>query len=102
MLCRVFRKSGSGPKNGEQYGAPFIEEEWEDEELVMVPKDESADDGAYLDENDLEQVCALSKGSQIYVYVYTCRSVELCCIACLIFFKLLCGNGYGVLIHVRA
>ncbi|KAM7467864.1 hypothetical protein LguiB_015426 [Lonicera macranthoides] len=56
VLCRVFRKSGSGPKNGEQYGAPFIEEEWEDEELVMVPKDESAYDGAYLDENDLEQI----------------------------------------------
>lgn len=81
MLCRVFRKSGSGPKNGEQYGAPFIEEEWEDEELVMVPKDESADDGAYLDENDLEQVCALSKVSprSTCTYIFTRRSVELCC-----------------------
>ncbi|XWS73152.1 hypothetical protein CRYUN_Cryun02cG0101100 [Craigia yunnanensis] len=29
VLCRVFQKSGSRPKNGEQYGAPFIEEEWE-------------------------------------------------------------------------
>lgn len=29
MLCRVFEKSGSGPKNGEKYGAPFIEAEWE-------------------------------------------------------------------------
>ncbi|RWW15650.1 hypothetical protein GW17_00020498 [Ensete ventricosum] len=27
----VFRKSGPGPKNGEQYGAPFREEEWVDE-----------------------------------------------------------------------
>uniref|UniRef100_A0A7I4EQN7 NAC domain-containing protein n=1 Tax=Physcomitrium patens TaxID=3218 RepID=A0A7I4EQN7_PHYPA len=26
VLARVFKKSGSGPKNGEQYGAPFIEE----------------------------------------------------------------------------
>lgn len=62
MLCRVFRKSGSGPKNGEKYGAPFVEEEWEDEELAMVPKEESTEevpvgDGAYLDENDLQQVC---------------------------------------------
>ncbi|GMH07698.1 hypothetical protein Nepgr_009538 [Nepenthes gracilis] len=29
-LCKVFEKSGSGPKNGEEYGAPFIEEEWDD------------------------------------------------------------------------
>lgn len=62
VLCRVFRKSGSGPKNGEKYGAPFVEEEWDDDELVMVPKDEYADehqisDDAYLDENDLEEVC---------------------------------------------
>lgn len=62
VLCRIFRKSGSGPKNGEQYGAPFVEEEWEDDELVMVPKQEFAedfpvdDDDAYLDANDLEQV----------------------------------------------
>ncbi|KAL4576807.1 hypothetical protein LXL04_012907 [Taraxacum kok-saghyz] len=63
VLCRIFRKSGSGPKNGEQYGAPFVDEEWEDEdELVMVPKQEFADnlpgddDDAYLDANDLEQI----------------------------------------------
>eukprot|EP00252_Welwitschia_mirabilis_P028118 TRINITY_DN99_c0_g2_i1.p1 TRINITY_DN99_c0_g2~~TRINITY_DN99_c0_g2_i1.p1 ORF type:complete len:648 (-),score=123.76 TRINITY_DN99_c0_g2_i1:423-2366(-) len=28
VLCRLFEKSGPGPKNGEQYGAPFREEEW--------------------------------------------------------------------------
>ncbi|KAK2969057.1 hypothetical protein RJ640_021096, partial [Escallonia rubra] len=61
VLCRIFRKSGSGPKNGEQYGAPFIEEEWEEDEFVTLPKEESAveapvgNDG-YLDENDLEQI----------------------------------------------
>ncbi|KAK9079815.1 hypothetical protein SSX86_001488 [Deinandra increscens subsp. villosa] len=31
VLCKVFKKSGSGPKNGEQYGAPFFEEEWGDD-----------------------------------------------------------------------
>lgn len=61
VLCRIFRKSGSGPKNGEQYGAPFVEEEWEDDELAMVPKQEYAeeatvDDDAYLDANDIEQI----------------------------------------------
>ncbi|XP_052176187.1 NAC domain-containing protein 17-like [Diospyros lotus] len=31
-LYKVFKKSGPGPKNGEQYGAPFREEEWLDDE----------------------------------------------------------------------
>uniref|UniRef100_A0A5B7AW54 NAC domain-containing protein n=1 Tax=Davidia involucrata TaxID=16924 RepID=A0A5B7AW54_DAVIN len=31
-LYKVFKKSGPGPKNGEQYGAPFKEEEWADDE----------------------------------------------------------------------
>lgn len=60
VLCRIFRKSGSGPKNGEQYGAPFIEEEWEDDELAMVPKEECDEevtiDNDGLDVNDLEQI----------------------------------------------
>ncbi|PIN04541.1 hypothetical protein CDL12_22923 [Handroanthus impetiginosus] len=41
VLCRVFQKSGSGPKNGEQYGAPFVEEEWEDDDLELVTEDEA-------------------------------------------------------------
>lgn len=62
VLCRIFQKSGSGPKNGEQYGAPFVEEEWEDDEVGIMPKEEAAEefevaDDAYLDGNDLEQVC---------------------------------------------
>ncbi|CAI9787090.1 unnamed protein product [Fraxinus pennsylvanica] len=32
-LYKVFKKSGPGPKNGEQYGAPFREEEWDDDKL---------------------------------------------------------------------
>ncbi|XP_077249807.1 uncharacterized protein LOC143889475 isoform X1 [Tasmannia lanceolata] len=31
VLCKIFQKSGPGPKNGEQHGAPFKEEEWEDD-----------------------------------------------------------------------
>ncbi|XP_073297582.1 NAC domain-containing protein 53-like isoform X1 [Primulina huaijiensis] len=61
VLCRVFQKSGSGPKNGEQYGAPFLEEEWENDELESVPKvedleEEDFGDDAYLDGNYLEQI----------------------------------------------
>ncbi|KAI5056715.1 hypothetical protein GOP47_0028533 [Adiantum capillus-veneris] len=29
VLCRIYQKSGAGPKNGEQYGAPVEEENWE-------------------------------------------------------------------------
>jgi hypothetical protein len=31
-LYKLFQKSGVGPKNGEQYGAPFREEDWLDDE----------------------------------------------------------------------
>ncbi|KAM0068817.1 putative transcription factor NAM family [Helianthus debilis subsp. tardiflorus] len=60
VLCRIFRKSGSGPKNGEQYGAPFVDEEWDDDELTMVPKQDFVEslpiDDAYLDADDIEQI----------------------------------------------
>nr|GMD94093.1 NAC domain-containing protein 17-like [Ipomoea batatas] len=35
-LYRIFRKSGIGPKNGEQYGAPFREEDWADDDCLTV------------------------------------------------------------------
>ncbi|XP_076961064.1 NAC domain-containing protein 78-like [Bidens hawaiensis] len=62
VLCRIFHKSGSGPKNGERYGAPLIEDEWEDDELVFVPaqedysKDLPVDLDSYLDANDIDQI----------------------------------------------
>ncbi|XP_072978613.1 uncharacterized protein [Typha angustifolia] len=31
VVCRIFQKNGSGPQNGAQYGAPFVEDEWENE-----------------------------------------------------------------------
>lgn len=31
MLCKVFKKSGPGPKNGAQYGAPFNEDDYDDD-----------------------------------------------------------------------
>ncbi|XP_059643985.1 NAC domain-containing protein 82-like isoform X2 [Cornus florida] len=31
VLCRIFKKSGPGPKNGVQYGDRFSEEDWYDE-----------------------------------------------------------------------
>ncbi|KAL4563603.1 hypothetical protein LXL04_027648 [Taraxacum kok-saghyz] len=41
VICKVFEKSGLGPKNGAQYGAPFEEEEWEDDETWANPNNAS-------------------------------------------------------------
>ncbi|KAL2941788.1 NAC domain-containing protein 78 [Bienertia sinuspersici] len=32
VICKIYEKSGLGPKNGEDYGARFIEEEWESDD----------------------------------------------------------------------
>ncbi|VVB13785.1 unnamed protein product [Arabis nemorensis] len=32
VVCVLFKKDGPGPRNGAQYGAPFKEEDWSDEE----------------------------------------------------------------------
>ncbi|KAI4317110.1 hypothetical protein L6164_025014 [Bauhinia variegata] len=41
VLCRLFQKDGPGPRNGAQYGKPFNEEEWDDddEEIGFVGSD---------------------------------------------------------------
>lgn len=62
MLCRIFQKSGLGPPNGDRY-APFIEEEWDNNASLVVPREEAGDemvngDDAEVQRNDLEQVCS--------------------------------------------
>ncbi|KAI9098410.1 hypothetical protein K1719_025035 [Acacia pycnantha] len=72
VLCRIFQKSGSGPKNGEQYGAPFIEEEWEDDVVAVapLPSDEAANDeiivsdDAYVETDDLDQYLDMGVASE--------------------------------------
>ncbi|CAL0327581.1 unnamed protein product [Lupinus luteus] len=34
VICKVFQKGGLGPRNGAQYGRPFNEEEWNDDEEI--------------------------------------------------------------------
>ncbi|KAF2297544.1 hypothetical protein GH714_037944 [Hevea brasiliensis] len=41
--CRVFHKNNIGPPNGNRY-APFIEEEWDDGETVLVPGEDAVDE----------------------------------------------------------
>ncbi|CAN6926510.1 unnamed protein product [Brassica oleracea] len=58
VLCKIFQKSGSGPKNGEQYGAPFVEEEWEEEDgMTFEPNQDpgSLEDQVYVDIHDIDQ-----------------------------------------------
>ncbi|CAN1174330.1 NAC domain-containing protein 78 [Linum perenne] len=62
VLCRIFQKSGTGPKNGEQYGAPFVEEEWEDDDVPLLPGENAVVAGSmdavygdYLDAVDFDQ-----------------------------------------------
>uniref|UniRef100_A0A1J3EDQ5 NAC domain-containing protein 78 n=1 Tax=Noccaea caerulescens TaxID=107243 RepID=A0A1J3EDQ5_NOCCA len=56
VLCRIFQKSGSGPKNGEQYGAPFVEEDWEEEDdMSFVPdQDLGSEDHVYFDMDGID------------------------------------------------
>uniref|UniRef100_A0A165XMC0 NAC domain-containing protein n=1 Tax=Daucus carota subsp. sativus TaxID=79200 RepID=A0A165XMC0_DAUCS len=44
VICKIFQKSGLGPKNGAQYGAPFSEEEWNEVESAE-------EDGPFLTEH---------------------------------------------------
>lgn len=37
VLCKIFQKEGLGPRNGAQYGAPFIEEDWDQEVDAALP-----------------------------------------------------------------
>ncbi|CAN8257178.1 unnamed protein product [Cochlearia groenlandica] len=61
VLCRIFQKSGTGPKNGEQYGAPFLEEEWEEDVMTFVPDQDgfseglAFDDDVYVDIDDIDE-----------------------------------------------
>ncbi|CAJ1976622.1 unnamed protein product [Sphenostylis stenocarpa] len=48
VVCRIFEKSGAGPKNGAKYGAPLDENEWDVEEenelKEVAPLPANADD----------------------------------------------------------
>lgn len=67
VLCRIFEKSGAGPKNGEKYGAPLIEEEWDNYDLApLLSTGDPASDEAlaldptnFLEMDDLDKVCVL-------------------------------------------
>lgn len=62
----MFHKKGPGPQNGAQYGAPFVEEEWEGDEGEPVLEEDDGEvalnvinDPLIADMDELEQVGAL-------------------------------------------
>jgi len=55
-LYKLFKKSGPGPKNGEQYGAPFREEDWVDD-------DECPEITSSSDQNHAREVNVLATGT---------------------------------------
>uniref|UniRef100_M4CZJ9 Uncharacterized protein n=1 Tax=Brassica campestris TaxID=3711 RepID=M4CZJ9_BRACM len=57
VLCRIFQKSGAGPNNGEQYGAPYLEEEWEEDKITFVPEQDALCEGLVVDD---DKVCNVS------------------------------------------
>ncbi|XP_059631480.1 NAC domain-containing protein 17-like isoform X2 [Cornus florida] len=54
-LYKVFKKSGPGPKNGEQYGAPFKEEDWAEDEYSNV-NDHALQENSVMQVNDVSSV----------------------------------------------
>ena len=59
-LYKLFKKSGAGPKNGEEYGAPFQEEEWADDDIdvpvVRYEDNVSLFDPVNVQLDDLEEI----------------------------------------------
>ncbi|GLJ23666.1 hypothetical protein SUGI_0448110, partial [Cryptomeria japonica] len=61
VLCRVFEKSGPRPKNAEVYGAPFREEDWNEEVSVEAGASFSLEKGLSNAKYNNVTVCFLSK-----------------------------------------
>ncbi|XP_056688589.1 NAC domain-containing protein 16-like [Spinacia oleracea] len=48
VLCKLYKKSGFGPKTADQYGAPFLEEEWDTDTDEDIKEQEDNDNFAIL------------------------------------------------------
>jgi hypothetical protein len=95
VVCRIFQKAGPGPQNGAQYGAPFVEEEWEEDDtddgLLPVEGVAAADpevplasveipgalDRGYLQMSDLIQVWLQAVNLHVlFLFFKSCVSVH--------------------------
>ncbi|KAL0343173.1 UNVERIFIED_CONTAM: NAC domain-containing protein 82 [Sesamum angustifolium] len=66
VLCKVFKKNGPGPKNGAQYGAPFNEADWadndDDNDDARNHATSLASDGPSVSALPEKQICPLGAG----------------------------------------
>ncbi|XP_020554699.1 NAC domain-containing protein 82-like isoform X2 [Sesamum indicum] len=65
VLCKVFKKNGPGPKNGAQYGAPFNEADWADDDDDAATKTHAASvasDGLSVSVLPKKLICPLGAG----------------------------------------
>lgn len=80
VICRIFEKSGSGPMNGAEYGAPFLEEEWEEEEadgVVLLPDSGGyvATEQEFFELSDFMQVRVLVISFSFGYFIFRCRII---------------------------
>lgn len=68
VLCRIFQKSGTGPKNGEQYGAPYLEEEWEEDGMTYVPAQDAFSEGLALNDDVYVDIDDIDEPENLVVY----------------------------------
>lgn len=66
VICMIYQKDGLGPRNGAQYGAPYNEEEWDDEEEADVPCTCSFPQAFMLPDNQNQTVDIRITGSEQY------------------------------------
>lgn len=70
VICKVYKKSGVGPKNGEHHGAPFVEEEWESD-----PDDGNVDMNSELVSH--HEACGVSVADDLNGSTVSIPSTEL-------------------------
>lgn len=69
-LYKVFKKSGPGPKNGEQYGAPFREEEWADDENTNFVSDSAHKEKSVNQVNEVAAVASTRTNGQVQQFPF--------------------------------
>ncbi|KAK9943824.1 hypothetical protein M0R45_009420 [Rubus argutus] len=73
VLCMVFQKDGIGPRNNTQYGAPFKEEDWTDDEVeidVVPYGNMSEPDLVHANMSEPDPVHAYNMPEPDHVHVY--------------------------------
>ncbi|XP_048128396.1 NAC domain-containing protein 82-like [Rhodamnia argentea] len=66
VICIIYQKDGPGPRNGAQYGAPYNEEEWDDDGEADCPSTSSFTQAFILPDKQKQTVDIGITGSEQY------------------------------------